>query len=118
MEAAKRYSDEEVASLVTVFEQSIDDIIGTMVVNGYSREYERQADLGALKMLANLGYDPSALTKMLSLMGQRLKPGSRDFAHTHPAPQERINALQQHISYRVQTPSARQSRYQQALTGI
>ncbi len=118
VEAAKRYSNEELDSLVMVFEQSIDDIIITMVVNGYSREYERQADLSALKMLGNLGYDPSALTGMLKLMEQRLKPGGGDFARTHPDPADRIASVQRHISYRQQIPAARQVRYNQALSGI
>jgi predicted Zn-dependent protease len=118
IEAAKRGSSEEFAELVSVFEESIDDVINTLVVNGYSREYEHEADTTALKMLSGLGYNPAALPGMLRIMDRRLKPGGIDFARTHPAPQQRIAGIQKSLTYRSTTTPARQQRYKQVLSGI
>ena len=49
------------ASLVSLFEGSIDDVFKTIVVNGYSRQAEEAADAAAVKELTKAGYDPTAL---------------------------------------------------------
>jgi predicted Zn-dependent protease len=118
VEAAKRYTSEEVASLVTVFEESIDDVMQTLVVNGYSRDQEREADRGAVAMLLKTGYDPGALVNMLKLMKQRLHPGGHDFASTHPDPLDRIRDVQSSITQRIAIPFARQQRYNSVLARI
>ena len=42
------YGGSTVAGLVTLFEGSIDDVFKTIVVNGYSRQAEENADAAAL----------------------------------------------------------------------
>lgn len=118
VEAAKRYTSEEIATLVSVFEESIDDVINTLVVSGYSREQEREADRGAVTILTRLGYDPGALEGMLQQMKRRLKPGGHDFARTHPDPQERIDDVRPVITRRNAIPAARQNRYIRLISGI
>jgi predicted Zn-dependent protease len=48
-----------------VFQDSVMDISGTLLQKGYSRGQEKNADLGALELLAVTGYDPGALRDML-----------------------------------------------------
>lgn len=118
VEATKRYSSEELATLVSTFEDSIDDVINTMVVNGYSREYEIEADKAALSMLEQVGYNPSALIDMLQLMNRRLQPDGQDFAKTHPDPSDRINEIRKSRAPSVESPAVRQKRYRRNLAHI
>jgi beta-barrel assembly-enhancing protease len=109
-----------VAMLSGHFSGSVGDITKTLMVNGYSRGQEGEADAVAAAILARLGYDPQALTQVLATMGQRYQPGGLDFAKTHPAPQDRIAALQEKPPQGAPAPAspARQARYQQALGNI
>ncbi len=56
-EAAKQYGG-VAGNLVSLFEGSIDDVFKTIVVNGYSRQAEENADAAALKELTKAGYNP------------------------------------------------------------
>ncbi len=94
----------------------------TMITSGYSRDLEKQADLEAIRILHDVGYDPNALVRVLQAMKLKLKPGAHDFASTHPAPDTRIAYLVDAIKALGPVPSAgqaqlrlRQSRFQAAL---
>lgn len=92
-EGAKQFGGKELAELTSAFEGSIQDVTATLVNNGYSRAFEREADKAALTILVRTGYDSGALATMLAEMGRRLKPGGADFARTHPDPEDRIAEL-------------------------
>jgi predicted Zn-dependent protease len=96
-EGAKTFGEEDLASLTATFEDSISDITSTLVNNGYSRKFERQADIAAVTILKRVGYDPNGLVDMLKVMDKKLKPGSPDFAKTHPSPASRIADIQKDI---------------------
>jgi predicted Zn-dependent protease len=119
-ESAKTFGNKDLASLTKTFEGSISDITSTMINNGYSRNFERQADLAAVTILKRVGYDPNGLVEMLKMMEKRLKPGGLDFAKTHPSPESRIADIQKHIGKyaKVQEPKARQERFLAALRNI
>lgn len=117
VEGTKTFGKKELADLTETFESSIGDITSTLINNGYSRGFEREADAAAVRILSRVGYDPNALAAMLTEMGKRLKPGGVDFAKTHPSPASRIEDLS---SLGVRGPSspapaARQSRFRKAL---
>ena len=120
MESAKTFAKSDVAKLTSVFEDSISDITQTLVNNGYSRSFEKDADKGAVTILKRVGYDPNALVEMLQVMQTQLKPGGTDFAKTHPSPKDRISAIQSSIGdFRpVEAHAARQSRFSAALGNI
>lgn len=119
IEGTKTFAGEELASLTQTFEDSISDITSTLVVNGYSRAFEHQADLDAVNILYRTGYNPSGLVDMLNVMDQRLKPEGLDFAKTHPAPTKRISEIESYLSYSaVQSPVVRQARFKRALGSI
>jgi predicted Zn-dependent protease len=120
-EAAKVYGDEQVARLTEVFENSIGDIVSTLVDRGYSRKTEYQADAAAATILERVGYNPDALTHMLAEMKKHLKPGGRDFARTHPRPDDRIAQISRVLDMSPPKHSlvaARHARFRKALGGI
>lgn len=120
VEGTKTFGKKELADLTKTFEDSIGDITSTLINNGYSRSFEREADADAVRILSRVGYDPNALAAMLREMGKRLKPGGLDFAKTHPSPASRIEDI---LSTGAGGPSppappARQARFLKALGGV
>jgi predicted Zn-dependent protease len=120
IKGAKNYGDEDLAELTKTFEGSISDITKTLIVNGYSRSFENQADLAAISILQRTGYNPNGLVTMLNQMKVRLKPGRQDFAATHPSPDSRLAEIQQYIGKysTVKSPRARQARFKATLGRI
>jgi len=108
------------ATLAGIFQDSITDITTTMVNNGYSRSFEREADKASVTILQRVGYDPNGLIDILRIMEERLDPNGKDFAKTHPSPASRIADIQEFIGdyVEVKTPEARQSRFEVALGSI
>ncbi len=120
MESAKQLGGQELSDLTRIFEKSISDVTATLVNNGYSRSFEREADRSAITILQRVGYNPLALVDMLQVMGKRLEPGGPDFARTHPPPKSRISDIRKmaDITRQLQTPRSRQARFQAALGDI
>lgn len=120
VEAGKSLSSQEVAQLTEAFEGSITDITGTMMNSGYARSAERQADQAAVTILQRAGYDPNALSAMLREMKTRLRPGGRDFAKTHPDPDDRIADVKAMIAGAppVPAPATRQARFERAVGAL
>jgi predicted Zn-dependent protease len=120
IEGVKKHGDKELAELTQVFGDSISDITTTLIKNGYSRSFEKQADMAAVTILQRVGYDPNGIVDMLNVMQERLQPGGLDFAKTHPSPEDRIADIQEVIgSYsKVETPEVRQQRFIVALGNI
>jgi len=120
-ESAKQFGGAELAQLTAAFEGSIGDITATLVNNGYSRSFEYEADRIAVTLLSRLGYDPAAIVVMLEQMQQRLGRDRRGFAHTHPAPRDRIAELveaQPRLRAAHRPAALRQARFGQALARI
>ena len=119
-ESAKNFGGKDLATLTKTFEDSISDITSTLINNGYSRNFERQADLAAVTILNRVGYNPNGLVDMLKEMEKRLKPGGPGFARTHPSPESRIAYIQERIGKytRIQEPRVREKRFLAALGNI
>ncbi|MBT4365571.1 MAG: M48 family metalloprotease [Desulfobacteraceae bacterium] len=120
IEGTKTFSGADLANLLNAFEGSITDITGTLINNGYSRKFEQQADKAAVTILKRVGYNPNGLVEMLNIMQKRLKPGSLDFAKTHPSPDSRIADIQKSIGpySDVNKTASRQKRFSELLGGI
>ena len=120
IKGAKKYGDEDLEYLTETFEGSISDITQTLIVNGYSRSFEKQADLAALSILQRTGYNPYGLVTMLNQMKIQLKPGRLDFAKTHPSPDSRLAAIETYLGNysNGKAPQARQARFKAALGTI
>ncbi len=93
--AARQFGPKETAQLVSLFEGSIDDVFKTLVVNGYGRDQEREADRSALGYLAAAGYDPQALTGYLRRLEQGGKGLKSGIFTTHPGTDERLENVRQ-----------------------
>ena len=88
--------------LLETFDISIDEIVTTMITNGYSREQEFEADSMALMLMAAAGYDPQGLISMLRALERASNYSGRGFSSTHPTPANRISNAQSLINqYRV-----------------
>lgn len=120
-EAGRAWGSEEIRQLTQAFEGAIDDVTSTLMVNGYSRRLEREADEAAVIILRRLGYDPQALITMLVYMEKDLEPGGLDFARTHPPPAARIRDVRRMRGINDPVPPApteRQRRFDHAMRGI
>lgn len=102
-----------VNELTDVFNESVGDIVSTMVNNGYSQTQEFDADNTALSLLAATGYNPSGLIEMLRELRKTSQNSSSGFGKTHPTPAQRITNAEKTISrYNVRnTGTYRQARF-------
>jgi predicted Zn-dependent protease len=119
--AAKTLGPDALSEITSLFDDSIQDITGTLINSGYSRAFERQADEAAVEILSRLGYDPRALIRVLQIMSGKLDPKGLDFAKTHPDPKQRIKVAEKAIGDLPQFPPAdraRRSRYEAALGNV
>ncbi len=110
-DAAKTFGGSDVAKLAKLFDGSIDDVFKTLVVNGYGRSQEEEADGAALGLLVRAGYDPAALEGYLQRLAAAGKSSSGGMLSTHPGTDERI----QHVREKMPTASVNKS-FQQART--
>lgn len=119
-ESAKQLGNEELASLTREFEASVSDVVMTLTTSGYSREQERKADTGALRILRRAGYPEAAMLTMLHRMDERLADaGGLGFAKTHPSAASRANALRSVITNTEQAQDTiRQKRFSDAMQPI
>lgn len=119
-ESAKQLGNEELASLTRQFEASVGDVVMTLTTSGYSREQERIADIGAVRILRRAGYPEAAMITMLKRMDERLSDaGGLGFAKTHPSARSRANALSTVIANTESAPDiVRQERFSAAIQPI
>ncbi|MCX7987998.1 MAG: M48 family metalloprotease [Thermodesulfovibrio sp.] len=95
--AAKQYGSDEFVRLLNIFEGSIDDILKTLVVNGYGRGQEISADEKALLYLVKAGYDPKSLINFLERMKQYGSTYNVGIFKTHPQSEDRIKNIKEKI---------------------
>lgn len=86
-EIAKQYGG-TLGQIVAQFEGAIDDVFKTVIVNGYSRAAEENADRAGVQMLQQAGYNPAAMTAILTAMSA--KGGSGGILGTHPTVTDRL----------------------------
>ena len=119
-EGARNLGGEDLAKLAADLEGSVHDITQTLVVSGYGRAQERDADAAAVTIVAATGYNPRGLQVMLEGMAARWQPATPGFARTHPSPRDRLESVQGQLagSGPVQEPAVRLARFQVALAGV
>jgi predicted Zn-dependent protease len=101
---------------VDILNESVGEILQTMVNGGYSREQEYEADLAAMCFMAAAGYQPSGLIDMLNELKTVHIIGS-GLSKTHPLPGQRIYFAEKAVGrYNVSdTRHERQGRFFEAL---
>jgi predicted Zn-dependent protease len=110
--AAGAASGYNVNQLTDIFNESVGEVVTTLVNNGYSRDQEYQADNTAMSLMAAAGYNPSGLIEMLKQLSA-VQNSSSGFGKTHPTPSQRISNAEKSVkNYRVaDTGASRQSRF-------
>jgi predicted Zn-dependent protease len=88
--AAGALGNNDVKELANVMDESVNEIITTLIDKGYSRDQEFDADTAALALLAAAGYEPSSLVTMLRLLERNQGSRAGGFTKTHPSPAQRI----------------------------
>ncbi|NNN05474.1 MAG: M48 family metalloprotease [Elusimicrobia bacterium] len=92
-EAAKNYTSSQVAQLTDVFKGTVDDVVNNLVVKGYSRDKEYEADKFGAQYARAANYDPRALTAFLHRMEAADTAGAGGMFKTHPKASKRIDEL-------------------------
>lgn len=109
-EAAKSYTPGEISQLVSLFEGSVDDVLQTVVVNGYARSQEYEADESALNYLSRAGYDPLALEVLLERLMNTSRESGGGIMKTHPPTKDRAERVAQEMPATEVDPSLVQLR--------
>jgi predicted Zn-dependent protease len=113
-QAAERYASKDLGQLADLFGGSVDDIVGTLVINGYSRDKEYEADKLGAEFARRANYDPGALARFIQALGSAAKGGG--LLKTHPSPKSRLKELgKQEASDDYKESPARDRRFASAL---
>ena len=72
------------------FRDSVSVMVDAMMISGYSRAQEYEADMEALTLLALSGYHPRALVDALEVLRRAQGSTRSGINATHPSPAERI----------------------------
>jgi predicted Zn-dependent protease len=101
------------SEMVDIFSDSINEVVTTMVTNGYSRSQEYDADSMAMSLMELAGYEPSSLVDVLRVLERTQSSHPGGFNKTHPTPAQRITNAQRTVgNYNVpDTRSFRAPRY-------
>jgi predicted Zn-dependent protease len=89
-EAAREYTGAQLDSLINLFEGTIDDVFQTLVVRGYGRADEYEADKLAIACLEASGYDPIEFQNLLRILEAAQSQESEGIFSTHPNLTDRI----------------------------
>ena len=92
-EAAKEYAPGDVGKLVSIFEGTIDDIVEKLVISGYSKSQEYDADKEAIMILRRIGYAPVGLVASLENISGQTGKEKAGFFKTHPPAKSRIKKI-------------------------
>jgi len=92
-EAARAYTGAQLDSLINLFEGTIDDVFQTLVVRGYGRADEYEADKLSIGCLQASGYDPADFHHLLASFEAAQKGESGGIFSTHPNITDRIEKV-------------------------
>jgi len=91
-----------------------------MVVKGYSRDTEFEADRVGIKILADAGYDPQAFLRLLETLEKKQGGGKGGFSATHPSAKDRIAKLETEAAKleKRKVPKVRVERFKNAVADL
>ncbi len=74
--------------------QQIGQVVGQMAMMKYGRDDELEADSLGLRLMAEAGYDPRAMIRVMQIL-EKASGGSRqpEFQSSHPSPPHRIEEI-------------------------
>ena len=106
--------------LTEVFDGAMDDMTDALLVKGYSRDTEYEADAVGLEIMIKAGYDPKAFVSYLGKLKATQATGSGGFTATHPKAADRIAKLEAKVKVApaVTIPKARTTRFKAAVLDV
>ena len=113
LDASVELDEQALGDLTNVFEGAMDDIVDSLLVKGYSRDTEFEADKVGIRILASAGYNPQAFVKYLATLDSHQDTGSGGWGDTHPSASDRIKKLKKYAAElpRRKTRTARTDRF-------
>lgn len=93
LHSSESLSPEDKRKLQMLFDGMIGDILDALLVKGYSRESEAEADALGAQIARAAGYDPRALIGFLATVRDRGEGRASGPADSHGSPAERIEHL-------------------------
>ena len=102
----------DLGPITGVFAQSVTGVVDTLLVKGFDRSQEYEADLYAAELLQRAGYDPNALVRVLSILETHNQGAHEGWYATHPQPSDRIEELKDEFVFSPaqDVPASRQAR--------
>lgn len=122
LDSTVQLDEQQLGTLTKAFEGAMDDMINSMVVKGYSRDTEFEADRVGIQILADAGYDPRAFLRLLENLDKAR--GGHDagggFSSTHPSAKDRMARLEAEASRlgSKKMPKARTERFNAAIAAL
>jgi len=108
-------------NLTQAFEGAMDDMVDSLVVKGYSRDTEFEADRVGLHIMAEAGYNPAAFVTLLQTL-EKIVPatGTTGFSATHPKASDRIAKIRAEVKKlpKVTVPQIRIDRFRAAIAEL
>jgi len=120
-QAAAQWGPQELAQATSLFEGVLDDIVQQLVVRGYDRQSEFDADALAVRFAAAAGYDPTGIQRFLGTMVGDASASTGGWFKTHPSSQQRLERVTAEIGAIASPPKievVRTSRFRQFTTGL
>lgn len=94
LDTSVELDEKALGDLTKVFEGAMDDMIDGILVKGYSKDTEFEADKVGLAIMAHAGYDPQAFVRYLKTLDATQSTGSGGFSATHPKAGDRIKKVE------------------------
>ncbi|MBK7192858.1 MAG: M48 family metalloprotease [Myxococcales bacterium] len=120
LDTSVQLDEASLGELTQVFEGAMDDMIDGILVKGYSKDTEYEADRVGLEIMVHAGYDPQALVRYLKTLDAEQGGGGGGFQATHPKASDRISKIQgkaQELG-KVEIPKVRFARFQAAVEAL
>ena len=109
----------DAAKLTQAFGGSVDDVVNKLVVSGYGRDQEFEADKQGVVFARNANYHPKALARVLSRMSDAAVRWG--FYKNHPGQNQRLEQLGKldlSPSPNFRTSQARRARFARVMAGL
>jgi len=118
--AAEALEGNDTAMLAKALGDLATELTGTLLKHGYSREFEKEADLDAVTLLREIGYRPQALPDLLERMDQASAGGGGSAFADHASLGRRLGELREATAKWPEPPvtEARKQRFSAALGAL
>jgi predicted Zn-dependent protease len=121
-QAVRTWGSAELAQATNLFEGVLDDVVQQLVVRGYDRKSELEADALAVRFAAGTGYELAGIQRFLKTMvDDKSAAAGSGWFKTHPAPELRLEKVAGEIgaiAVRSKIDSARTNRFKQVTAGV